>query len=753
MSGTRGGLGRILAMGLALALALLLLWAREASAGNYLVAQCGWGAAPDAIWAENTGGAKFRQDAWCADAAGAHVKSLTKSDATVSGGRFARWRWTAPAGTGISRVRGTWWHALHDGMEQRLGAGNSTGGFDPFAAASATDTTPRGFAAEFSVPQPALEDRLLCARGEGKWCALEPGSWSALRALTIDVFDGHAPVPGAAGADLAAGGWRRGAQRVNYWDTDIGAGVRFSETRLDGARVGLTEYPCAKATIEGEWRATRMQPCPTGAADEVTVQTTSFSDGPHELTRCATDFAGNSACLFPSVVRIDNHAPAHPRNLVLAGGEGWRRTDDFDFSWSNPPQGPAAPIDAALWRISGPAGYDSGSKTASGRDISTLVDRTLPRAGVFTFRIWLRDEAGNADPATAIELPMRLDDVPPGVGFERASDPLAPDLPGTVAAEASDEHSGIAGGEISYRRVGAEHWRELPTKLEAGVAAGPRRLVASLPVALEPGSYVFRAAVRDAAGNAATTTRRVDGTEMALRVPSSPRADGARRGDGSSGTRTRIYAKLRRGAGAGRQVTVPFGAGAKLVGRLVDAEGAGLGGQRLRVVSRLSHGALGGRRIESIRSGARGGFQLALPAGPSRRITVTFPGTPELAPARRPSLALRVRGVALLSVSPRALRTGESVRLRGRVRTRGAPLPRRGKLIAIQYYESASRLWRPVLVTRTDHRGRFRARYRFRYVTGTARIRLRAAAPVEEGWPYAPGASRPVAVEVRGSVG
>ena len=64
----------------------------------------------------------------------------------------------------------------------------------------------------------------------------------------------------------AAGG--AGRQRVNFWGTDVGGGVRFGETLLDGARVGLTEYPCAKALIGGEWRATRMQPCPTGAADD-----------------------------------------------------------------------------------------------------------------------------------------------------------------------------------------------------------------------------------------------------------------------------------------------------------------------------------------------------------------------------------------------------------------------------------------------------------------------------------------------------
>ncbi len=761
MSGTRGGIGRIVAMGIGLALALLLLAAREATAGNYTVAQCGWYVDADAGWADTTGGAKFRSDAWCVPSGGdpfdgVHMKSFTKGGSTISGTRFARWRWVAPAGTGISRVTGTWWHTLHDGMEQRIGAGNWNGGFDPFVSAGTTDVTPRNFAADLSVPQPAIEDRLLCAKAEDKWCSIEPDSWSAVRALAITIFDGYTPVPGNAGADLAAGGWRRGAQRVNYWDTDVGGGVHYSETLLDGARVGLTEYACAKAMIDGEWRTTRMQPCPTGAADEITVQTTNFSDGPHALTRCATDFAGNSACLFPVGVLIDNHPPASPRSFMLAGGESWRNVDNFDFSWQNPDQGPASPIGGAYWRITGPAGYDSGLNLASGHDISSLADRTLPRPGVYALHLWLRDEAGNADSGSAIEIPMRLDDVPPGVAFEPTPESTGPELPQTISAAVSDEHSGPASGEIEYRRLSAEHWIELPTKLRPESQAGKAILVASMPNGLDPGTYVFRADATDGAGNRASTTRRADGTEMALRKtppPVGPSRPAMETGESSlsvPAAKTRLFAKLRWRHRHGSSVTVPFGAGAVLSGRLLNADGAGLAGRRLRVVSRPSRGALSGIHVEVVPTGAHGGFKLALPTGPSRRVTVVYRGDPGLTSARRPALALRVRGAATLSAAPRSLRTGESVRLWGRVRARGAPLPRRGKLIAIQYYENEARLWRPVLVTRSDHSGRFRARYRFRYITGTAQIRLRAVALAEERWPYAPGASRPVTVRVTG---
>ena len=247
MSGTRGR-GRLVAVGLCLALSLLLLVAREAEAGKYNVAQCGWHLGADASWADTTGGAKFRPDAYCATPAGAdpfdgaHLKSVTRDGSTVSGTRFARWRWEAPPGTSITRASGTWWHALHDGIEQRLGVANWSGGFDVFAAAGATDVTPRNFLVGFSPGMPALEDRLLCAKAESKSCSLNPGSWSAVRALTLTVDDGIAPLAGIAGP-LTGGWWHRGVDTVQIGGEDVGSGIRFAELIVDGARVRAGRVP------------------------------------------------------------------------------------------------------------------------------------------------------------------------------------------------------------------------------------------------------------------------------------------------------------------------------------------------------------------------------------------------------------------------------------------------------------------------------------------------------------------------------
>lgn len=742
MVGSRLGLVRGVALGVLLALSVLLLVASEANAARYRVAQCGWSVGVDAGWGDTTGGAKFRPDAWCGTP-GEHVKSLTRDgQGTVSGTRFARWLWVPPPGTGIFGVSGTWWHALHDGMEQRLGAVNWGGGFEPLRQASTTDTAARQFSLDFPIGASGFEDRLLCARAESKWCSLDQGSWSALRSLTITVDDPGAPSAGILGGDLVAGGWRRGGQAVAVTASDTGAGVRYGETKLDGARVGFTEYPCEKALIDGEWRATRMRPCLTTVSATHPVATQSFSDGSHSLVHCAADFPGNWSCTSPRTVRIDNNPPAHPKAVALAGGDLWRRVNDFDLTWENPDQGAASPISGAPWRIVGSAGYDTGVRFASGNDRRSLANLSVPATGRYSLQLWLRDEAGNEDPGTAVTVPLRFDDQRPEVRFSNETAETQ------VMADVDDLHSGPAGGQILYRRVDAEAWTELPTKLVPGDRPGLSHLVAPMPE-LGVGTYVLRADASDVAGNSASTNLKADGTQMAIRrvppphVPKSPTPPKAK---------SRLFARLRGGHGRGESLTVPFGAPALVSGRLTRAaDGAGLGGRAMRVVSRPSRGALAPMAVAAAETGEQGGFELRLPPGPSRQVTVSFDGDGGLEPAYRRPLELRVRAGVTLRAVPERLRTGEAVRLSGRVKSKGAAIPRRGKLVAIQYLEEATGRWRPVLVTRSDHHGRFRARYRFRYVSGRAAIRLRATALAEERWPYVPGSSPPVTLMVRGS--
>jgi len=665
----RGTLVRAVGLGVPLA---LLLTAGEARAAKYAVAQCGWHIGADADWDDSTGGAKFRRDAYCATPSnadpfdGVHMKSFVRPGQapTVSGSRYARWRWVAPSGTGIVKAQGTWWHTLHDGFEHRLGTTDGAGSFHVFAADSRTNTTLRSFVAGFSDPRRTFQSRLLCARAQSKHCDLSPTSWSSVRAVTLTLEDnGH---PGASlGGELLDGGWRRGMQSVSVGAGDGGSGVRFSGTSVDGNGMAETEFDCAKAMIGGSWHATKMQPCGNSVSATQRIDTRSLSDGSHSVYNCSRDFAGNVGCTGVRSFLVDNNPPA--------------------------------------------IAFDTD------------------------------DEAAGS---------------------------------GAFVARAVDAHSGPVSGAIFYRRAGVPAWTELETELreeESGVATLRAELAVDL---VEPGLYELRAEGGDAAGNETSTTQRSDGAEMTLKIEpppppppppppaqTKPPAPPAGPGQSEKGSeleprprrvRTRLFGRLKRGRRLEPRLTVRFGTRAKLVGRLVRADGAGLAGRKLLVVSRPSRGALAKVRRRSVVTGRRGGFRIGLPAGPSRRLAVRFGGDAGLAPSRRPDLALRVRGGVLLRLAKRRLRTGQLLRIGGRVRARGTALPRRGKLVAIQYFEADTRRWRPVLVTRSDRAGRFRARYRFRYVTGTARIRLRAVALPEEGWPYAPGASRPRLVRVKG---
>jgi hypothetical protein len=307
-----------------------------------------------------------------------------------------------------------------------------------------------------------------------------------------------------------------------------------------------------------------------------------------------------------------------------------------------------------------------------------------------------------------------------------------------VAALVADSHSGPAAGEIAFRRAGTRRWRRLPTSLRRlPQRSGEAELVARFPSErVRPGRYRFRAKALDVAGNRAATSRRGDGSRMLLPAPLKGR--------------TSLRARLRRGGRSGRRLRIPYGASATLAGRLRRGDATGLAGRRLRIALRPAAGSLADPAVLHARTGAGGRFHIRLAPGPSRRVRVTFGGGPALARARSPRLRLRVSSGVGLSASPDSLRTGEALALRGRVRSRGALIPSRGTLVEIQYLERASGHWQPALITRAGAEGRFRARYRFRYVSGLARIELRAMAPPEEGWPYAAGASAPVTVTVRG---
>lgn len=703
-----------------------------AAAARYTVAQCGWKVGNDGDWLETAVG-RFSRSSWCGVPAGSdawdgvHVTSgIRGSTAAVGGTKFARWRWTPPPGTGIVTVSGTRWNVLKDNFQHRLGSVPAGGSFTPFAEFSATDTA-RAFSRSFSPPAAGFESRLLCARPADRFCSVTGTSVAGIRGLTMTVNDPVLPSSTINGEFLSER-WLRGTQTVEYSSSDSGSGVRSSQTWIDGAVRAETEHPCGKARIAGQWQATRMQPCRTGADGRHAIDTAKLSDGPHQITGCAIDFALNRGCAPNAVLRSDNTAPSAPRALAVSGGDGWHRSGEFAVSWVEPAQGVAAPIAGSRHRITGPGGFDTGVVAAtSPGGLSGLEVRT---PGEYRLAVWLVDAAGNDNPATGSEVTLRFDDISPTAFLV----PPTRGLPERLRVTVHDAHSGPAGGIVEYRREGGDQWRPLSTRIDR---TGDRaELTARFPSGdLPPGIYAIRATVRDGAGNETVSYVRASGARLTLRAPLK-RA-------------TRLEAGLSGGGRSGRSITVPFGRPATVSGRLRVDGGGGVAAEQVAVSQLFAAGSRAARSVRMVRTGPGGRFSMRLAPGPSRRVTVSFAGDRRLSGSST-SLRLGVLGSLSFSLAPTRLQTGERVRFRGRVRSGAARRPSRGNLIAIRFFEQSSGAWRPMLVTRTDAWGRYRAAYRFRYVTGVARIRMRATLLPSQAFPYLPANSPVAGLRVHG---
>lgn len=189
-------------------------------------------------------------------------------------------------------------------------------------------------------------------------------------------------------------------------------------------------------------------------------------------------------------------------------------------------------------------------------------------------------------------------------------------------------------------------------------------------------------------------------------------------------------------------VTVPYGRGAAISGRLATAAGDPVAGATVCVKAATLGVDAAPASVAAVRTDARGAYSYEVPPGPDRQFMLGYRNDSQ-------QLAREVRFFAhvrpRLRLAPPRLRNGQRMRLWGRL-----PGPRPGRRVVIlQANVAGSKRWITFRRASTDPHGAFHASYRFTSTTRRTRYRFRAVVPRQAGYPWVEGHSRPVSVVVR----
>ena len=401
------------------------------------------------------------------------------------------------------------------------------------------------------------------------------------------------------------------------------------------------------------------------------------SDGRHVVTAIATDAANNQATTSREVL-IDNTPPGQALDVRIGGGDGWRSRNGFEVGWRNPAES-AAPIGAVRYSLcpaANPDGDLSGCAEGAvrGRDIASVPDLRVGRPGEWRLRLWLEDEAGNADRERAVSAGvLRFDDDLPALRIS----PFSESDPTRVRVRASDATSGIADGQVEARREGENAWRSLPTRLEADGFS------ATLDDETLPrGRYELRARAVDRAGNERSTQTMADGERATRTLPlriatrlavGAPKRIRARDAKGKLRFRTVLRMSPRTRYGR----TIP------LRGRLTMPGGNPLAGADVEVWERVKLASADWRRVSVLRTTRTGRFRFKALRGPSRTLKFRYPGTATIR-SRTMQVELGVRAMTTFRASRGRVVNGEEIRFHGRLK--GRQRGETGKLLYLQVF-------------------------------------------------------------------
>lgn len=535
-----------------------------------------------------------------ASTSGLTAADVLKLSTNVPAGATAGWQFTAPAGDTISAInvnrdlyeQGEGWVPriieaggnVLPGETCSFSAGNGGCEVSGEAMHDGLDTT--GLAIEL-VCEPAPVQLTACGNGFS-----EHDARVELNSATVTVTDDQAPQVTSTSGSLFTGGLVRGTLSGTIDGSD-NSGVQYARLYVDGGLSAQQQLACD---------FTQAAPCPASSSNQLSLNTATLANGPHQIQAAVVDAAGNQTLASPVQITVDNTNPPAPTGLqVNAKPSGAWINQPATITWTNPVEPPDDPISQVNWiacpgtQTSIPAsGCEATQHQASPLGSLTFNPSTDPTfasqpQSPYTVFVWLTDAIGNAAQANAAAISF---------GYQTSPPPR----PTSIKARGAGPYTIALGAPAHLAPIIASYW----IACKGPTLCTPTQTSPGLSFRFEPsrtpqfqsdpyGSYTIHAWLGDAAGNAS----QADSTTLTI-THSKP---------GKPSPRLHILSVTR----SGHALRVRGTAARRLSGR----------------VTILVHYALGlrGYRVQTTVRVARGRWAavLDLPSGArTRRVTVLY---------------------------------------------------------------------------------------------------------------------------------
>ena len=435
-----------------------------------------------------------------------------------------------------------------------------------------------------------------------------------------------------------------------------------------------------------------------------------LADGAQEVCayRAAPLWPEASRCV---AIRLDRTDPSMPPLTVTPDVAGFTNT--------------------AITVTTGPAQDGAGSgwshnqiRIDGGSWQDTVGVNTITADGEHTVQARAVDHAGRTSAATAVRT-VRVDRTAPII-----SNVQTDGAAGTLTWSMVDAIGlGTCRVKVTLAGPGTNGAVVIAADQPASVF-NPAAAVVVLPVGAMPnGQYNVQLTVCDSAGNESTTATTLGWTGN---------PDGVLTGSWARFIPMNLASpnELNRRQVAG--IAVPLlrrtvGHGFTITGRLQRPDGSAFSDAALEIRDSL------GRYAGGFRTNTDGAFTVTARASVGGGWTLNTVGSRVLEP------------VAWLEVRPTLTTRAKMNHARRTLVVRGRMNPGvgvSGKAVSLQWFDSLTRKWRPVMDGRVTSTGTFRLAYRFSR-PGRYTVKVRVVVPRDAGWPYLTGTSRTMTVRVR----